>query len=780
MSEVNYGEDLLEDMAKAMSGVVSEKAKKKEGQTEALDEFSNWLSQNYGHSSPIIPDGNYHPINSDTDMRYVYHADSGIGVVYNWHSDNGKEDTFYPSTYEALSPSDKARARRAMQDFMKSAQEEQERVWKEKAKECAALLVSETKMKPLASIHGYLLEKGYKDLVKDVSSLGLYECTHSHGMGQTRQWKGQIVVPYWDSTGHISTLEALLDVDHHITGKDGKERNKDWYKEAKKKGSFHPIGFTSSGANIFTEPCYLAEGYATALAVHLATGKPCVACGDAGNIQYVAPLFINCTGIADYDVKDAKGEKSMQAASVPYILMKDESCPEKSMDADDFLRAKGKEGLRQFIDSHMDAVYSQMAFPPLWWQLNHISEDDYIINDWLLRGGLHALVGDAGKGKSFIALDIAMSLATGRESWGGRKVNGKSKVAYLCGEAYNSFRLRINAWLMDRGFTVGQVEPYFALTKCIFKMDEKEDQEALDKALKTLPWTPDVLIVDTFSRYFSGDENDSTEAKEFLDYLHHLADSRNMAVLYLSHFNKVDKTQQSGSKEWLAQNDFAYAVACDNELGKSIEGHQLSLMQTKSKDGEPLGYSFIPRKVELGTRVSDGLPITSLVLDADETPVRAKEQRENDRRLSKEEKELKAKEEEDFELINSIFDNLVDDKDWKKTPYKVAPQDLKKLLTRAYTEEELEELDSLQGSAKTKKKKSIDNARTKPYYTAFGLTDKYNFIRRCKTRGWADWIVDPQKPTEVVAYIFTTRFNPNYWTHRNERKRDFQDLLSDI
>lgn len=672
MSTVNYGDDLLEDMAMTMQKVVSDKAKKKEGQTEALNEFSNWLTENYGHSSPIIPDGNYHPIDSDTDVRYVYHADSGIGVVYNWHSDNGKEDTFYPSTYEALSPSDKARARRAMQDFMKSAQEEQEKTWKEKAKECASLLMSETKMKPLASIHGYLLEKGYQDLVKDVSSLGLYECTHSHGMGQTRQWKGQIVVPYWDSTGHISTLEALLDVDHRIKGKDGSERNKDWYWGAKKKGSFHPIGFTSSGANIFTEPCYLAEGYATALAVHLATGKPCVACGDAGNIKNVAPLFSHSYGIADYDVKSSKGEEAMQAASVPYILMKDDSCPEKSMDADDFLRAKGKEALASFIGGFLEKseeeakrkeesltlwdIPSDRYNNPLFWLDPERNKVDWIVDGLLMESDeLVCVFGNRAEGKTTLLSQLLFSLAIGKDSWGGLKIFKECRTLYFGSEGMQQVAQNLFGFVKHNELDNDQYNRLlrnFTTSSEVFDIYKAETIDSIIGDIQAMKNKPRIVVFDTLNSYKQGHkENDEDVATIICENLKRIHKATGCIPIYLTHVAKDANNNETPR----GSSVFGGANYVELKVKKLENGNTRAIVMKRKGASDNWHMDFKRQVVFTGVEDAQGRETTSITYELlentkdKETPLLKKTFEK-----PKTEKQ-KAKEEEDRRVLLSIF-----------------------------------------------------------------------------------------------------------------------------
>jgi phage/plasmid primase-like uncharacterized protein len=63
-------------------------------------------------------------------------------------------------------------------------------------------------------------------------------------------------------------------------------RTKQFPPNIPKKGGYHPIGRPTPGG-----PIIFAEGYATAASIHEATGHPCVACFDRGNLRPVVEDF---------------------------------------------------------------------------------------------------------------------------------------------------------------------------------------------------------------------------------------------------------------------------------------------------------------------------------------------------------------------------------------------------------------------------------------------------------------------------------------------------------
>jgi antirestriction protein ArdC/phage/plasmid primase-like uncharacterized protein len=101
----------------------------------------------------------------------------------------------------------------------------------------------------------YLAKKG-------VPAIGIREDNH-----------GNLLVPGYDTEGHIHTLQTI--------SLEGKQ----FEAGSRKQGTFFPI---DPEGKLGEEVILIAEGYATAASVHLATGKPVVAAFDAGNLGPVA------------------------------------------------------------------------------------------------------------------------------------------------------------------------------------------------------------------------------------------------------------------------------------------------------------------------------------------------------------------------------------------------------------------------------------------------------------------------------------------------------------
>ena len=106
---------------------------------------------------------------------------------------------------------------------------------------------------------------------------------------------------------------------------------------------------------------------------------------------------------------------------------------------------------------------------------------------WLIDGFIHeteigAFWGAPGTGKSFVALDWALSVATG-QPWLGRYPVIQGPVLYMCGEGAPSLAKRIDGWMAAHGVKDTVSNAYF-ITRAL-PLREEEAIKAVQDALET-------------------------------------------------------------------------------------------------------------------------------------------------------------------------------------------------------------------------------------------------------------------------------------------------------
>jgi len=185
----------------------------------------------------------------------------------------------------------------------------------------------------------------------------------------------------------------------------------------------------------------------------------------------------------------------------------------------------------------------------------------FIVDGWLPQGEVTLFAGHGGSGKSAIALNLAVSIATGRRFYG--LLTQQRRTGFLSIEdtgAVLHWRLaRECEWAgVDMKSLAGRLYLWDAAATDGALMTETRDGMCLTllyEWLKQRMQGVDVLIVDGASDAFDGNENQRAAVRRFLRALRQLVPA-NGAVLLLAHVDKMtakggDTSQgYSGSTAW--------------------------------------------------------------------------------------------------------------------------------------------------------------------------------------------------------------------------------------
>ncbi|MDW7745150.1 helicase RepA family protein [Halomonas sp.] len=239
---------------------------------------------------------------------------------------------------------------------------------------------------------------------------------------------------------------------------------------------------------------------------------------------------------------------------------------------------------------------------------------------WLVRGYLEAdslalVYGEPGHGKSFLAIDLAASIATGTP-WHGAETQ-PGAVFYIAGEGHNGLGRRYKAWELHRGASLTGV-PLYA-SKRAAPLDDKDSAlEVLrvvdDLAMET-GQTPALIVVDTLARCFGGDENSATDIGAFVTNLDALRHRWRSTVLVVHHSGKDAARGARGSTALRGAVDAEYRVTKDPAGTVTLEA-------TKMKDADTPGRrAFRLASIELPLTDDDGKPVWSCAPEPTEARV---------------------------------------------------------------------------------------------------------------------------------------------------------------
>jgi RecA-family ATPase len=147
-----------------------------------------------------------------------------------------------------------------------------------------------------------------------------------------------------------------------------------------------------------------------------------------------------------------------------------------------------------------------------------LPEPDWLIEGLLAQDSFAVLFGAPEAGKSFLALDFAASIATGKKFLGlfplGKDAQGD--VFYIVGESGNRFPKRIRAWEVAKN--KGEKIPFFGLNGPV-DMTDLRQVEALVVAIRAAVGERKLrlFVVDTLARCFGAlDENSTKDMNAFV------------------------------------------------------------------------------------------------------------------------------------------------------------------------------------------------------------------------------------------------------------------------
>lgn len=220
-----------------------------------------------------------------------------------------------------------------------------------------------------------------------------------------------------------------------------------------------------------------------------------------------------------------------------------------------------------------------------------LRDPEWLIPDMLPADAVAMIYGPPYSGKSFIALDIALTLASGIARYGAPE-RPPVPVVYIAAEgARGIVRLRRPAWRIAHGIT-GPL-PFFAVDTMPL-VARPQDVVELLKAIEARKIAPKLLVVDTVARMMAGkNENDARDAGELIEALDMLKRALGCTVLALHHTGKDDARGARGSNAFLGGVDTMLEVR-SHQASKALALH---VRKQKDADAPETPWTFEGRVV---------------------------------------------------------------------------------------------------------------------------------------------------------------------------------------
>lgn len=225
-------------------------------------------------------------------------------------------------------------------------------------------------------------------------------------------------------------------------------------------------------------------------------------------------------------------------------------------------------------------------------ELSHYSPPNWLVEDILQSGAFACLVGAPKIGKTFLGLDLALSIATGLP-WQGRATQ-EGQVLYVAAEgSRGNLNLRCDAWAAAHdNATLNRV---FLLPAPVQLADREEMDEFLT-CVKAKEIEPVLVVFDTLARcFFDREENSAKEMGLLVRGVDRLRAELGSAVLLIHHSGREPGRERGSSAirgavdTLLLLTEGAYGLQLKCEMQKEADSCEpvfLCLKEVDLPDGQ--------------------------------------------------------------------------------------------------------------------------------------------------------------------------------------------------
>ncbi len=437
----------------------------------------------------------------------------------------------------------------------------------------------------------YELEQAKPIAVNDLSDFKAIEPYHvrkSVELFNAKQDGMNIIVPIVDITGKRVNKQTIKP--------DGEKRFDP--KPAPVEECFNVLNGPLEGV------CYIAEGWATAASVAMSTQRPAVFALNSGNLPKVAELLLRerpeCKFIVAADNDDA-GIKAAKETGLPYRAPR-----ESKWDWNDVMVNHGPQAVVKEL--------KRVRLPkPLFVPLGDL---EFKAPEWLIDGMLEAntfsvCFGSPAAGKTFLTLDMALCIATGKDFHTHPVKQGP--VFYIAGEGHNGFARRAAAWSKANHIPLQGV-PFFKSSRAVIITDDSSVAELIDTIDEMVQQhgEPQLIVIDTLARSMgAADENSTKEMGAAIRAIDECRDAYDCTVLAVHHTGHGNKDRARGSSALLGAVDAEFMV---DKWFQDEACAKVEVKFTKMKDAKiPEPMNFIHKEVDLVG--ADQQETTSVVLE---------------------------------------------------------------------------------------------------------------------------------------------------------------------
>jgi hypothetical protein len=247
------------------------------------------------------------------------------------------------------------------------------------------------------------------------------------------------------------------------------------------------------------------------------------------------------------DVRQKELEAEFEAADIPRPFAKTAELPDVFMAED-------------------DDTFEVLSID----DIMNLPDPKWLVQDVMMTSSFAIMFGAPGCGKSFMAIDLSLSIAAGLAKWMGHDILEHGPVLYISSEGEADIKFRIKAWAQERGVDLKKV-PFRLIRRNLNFMnpgDVAKLAKTVQKAIAKNGAPFKMVVVDTISRVIPGaDENLQKDMTLFIQACDLIRQAFGCMVLGVHHTSKGGDMRGSSAFKGAADTILQLTRTEDDEPG---------------------------------------------------------------------------------------------------------------------------------------------------------------------------------------------------------------------
>lgn len=207
--------------------------------------------------------------------------------------------------------------------------------------------------------------------------------------------------------------------------------------------------------------------------------------------------------------------------------------------------------------------------------LDSLQPPQWLITNRLPEHGLSVVYGPPGAYKTFYALDMALSICTGRPYQGMQVQQGH--VVYLAAEGAFGIKPRVRAWEQYNNVRAERLY----IVQAPIQLNQAAHVDAFLEVIGQAIDTPKLIVIDTLARCLVGaDENSALDMGEVVHYTDQIRDHIQGHVMLVHHSGKSGEYERGSTA-------LRGAVDTMIRMQKEPDAHAVKIACVKQKDFPP-------------------------------------------------------------------------------------------------------------------------------------------------------------------------------------------------